>query len=197
MRKKLAGGAFIVAASLFAVHPSETITGENRQVNHTAKDVPTGEVRDQAPEKIPITLVQTIDGDTIKARVKGKVETIRYLLVDTPESKKPGTCVQPFAAEAFQRNNELVKEGSLSLELEEGTNRDAYCRLLAYVYVDGRSVQETLIKEGYARVAYIMDPPYKYLNLYKTDENLAKKSKLRIWGRKDYVSYMGFIGCVR
>ena len=33
--------------------------------------------------------METIDGDTIKARVKGKVETIRYLLVDTPESKKP------------------------------------------------------------------------------------------------------------
>jgi micrococcal nuclease len=195
MRKKLAGGAFIVAASLFAVHPSETITGGNSPVNHTTKDVFTGEVVDQAPEQIPITLVETIDGDTIKARVKGEVETIRYLLVDTPESKKPGMCVQPFAEEAFQRNNELVKEGSLSLELKEGTNRDAYDRLLAYVYVDGRSVQETLIKEGYARVADIMDPPYKYLTLFRKDENLARKSKLRIWETKDFVSYKGFIGC--
>jgi len=197
MRKKLAGGSFIVAASLFAVHPSETITVENRPVNHTAKDLLTGEVVDQAPEQITITLVETIDGDTIKARVKDKVETIRYLLVDSPESKKPGMCVQPFSEEAYLRNNELVKEGSLSLELEEGTNRDAYGGLLAYVYVDGRSVQETLIKEGYARVAYIMDPPYQYLNLFRTDENLARKSKLRIWGTKDYVSYKGFIGCVR
>ncbi|WHY69755.1 thermonuclease family protein [Neobacillus sp. SuZ13] len=197
MRKKLTGGAFIVAASLFAVHPLETITGENSPVNHTAKDVHTGEVVDRVREQIPITLVETIDGDTIKARVKGKVETVRYLLVDTPESKRPGMCVQPFAEEAFQRNNELVKDGSLSLEVEEGPSRDSYDRLLAYVYVDGMSVQEMLIKEGYARVAYIMDPPYKYLKLYKTDENLAKKNKLRIWGTKDYVSYKGFIGCVR
>lgn len=118
MKKKLAGGALIVAASLFAIHPSEIITSENRSVNHTPKDVPTGDVVDQAPEQIPITLVETIDGDTIKARVKGKVEIVRYLLVDTPETKKPGTCVQPFASEAFQRNNELVREGSLSLEVE-------------------------------------------------------------------------------
>ncbi|PFP28572.1 endonuclease [Bacillus sp. AFS073361] len=197
MKKKLAGGALIVAASLFAIHPSELITGENSSENHIPKNVPTGEVVDQAPEQIPFTLVETIDGDTIKARVKGKVEIVRYLLVDTPETKKPGMCVQPFAAEAFQRNNELVKEGSLSLEVEEGTKRDAYGRLLAYVFVEGQSVQETLIKEGYARVAYIMAPPYKYLNLYKTDENLAKKSKLKIWGTKEYVSYYGFIGCVR
>lgn len=197
MREKLAGGAFIVAAALFAVHPLETITVEYSPVNDTTIDAVAGVVVDRAPEQVPITLVETIDGDTIKARVKGKVETVRYFLVDTPESKKPGMCVQPYAVEAFQRNNDLVKEGSLSLEVEEGRTRDAYGRLLAYVYVDGKSVQETLIKEGYARVAYILDPPYKYLNLFRSDENLAKQSKLRIWSTKDYVSYKGFIGCER
>ncbi|NHC43525.1 thermonuclease family protein [Bacillus sp. MM2020_1] len=195
MRKNLVGGAFVVAATLFAVQPSETITTENNPVHDTTKEATTEIVVNREPEQIPITLVETIDGDTIKARVKGKVETVRYLLVDTPESKKPGMCVQPYAEEAFQRNNELVREGSLSLEVEEGPTRDTYGRLLAYVYVDGQSVQETLIKEGYARVAYIMDPPYKYLNLFRSDENLAKKSKLRIWSRNDYVSNKGFIGC--
>ncbi|MEH7159375.1 thermonuclease family protein [Neobacillus drentensis] len=146
-------------------------------------------------EQVPITLVETIDGDTIKARVNGKVETVRYLLIDTPESKKPGLCVQSFAEEAYQRNNELLRKGSLSLEVVEGPTRDSYGRLLAYVYVDGQSVQETLIKEGYARVAYIMDPPYKYLNLFRSDQKLAKKSRLKIWSRNDYVSYKGFIGC--
>src|SRR4051794_15534406 len=124
MRKKLAGGAFIVAAALFAVQPSETITVDNSPVNDLTKDAVAGAVADRALEQVPITLVETIDGDTIKARVKGKVETVRYLLVDTPESKKPGMCVQPYAVEAFQRNNELVKEGSLSLEVEKRTTRD-------------------------------------------------------------------------
>jgi len=54
MRKKLAGGAFIVAASLFAVHPSETITVENSPVNNTTKDVLPGELVDKASEQIPI-----------------------------------------------------------------------------------------------------------------------------------------------
>jgi micrococcal nuclease len=60
--------------------------------------------------------------------------------------------------------------------------------------VDGRSAQEKLLKEGFARVAYIMDPPYKYYNLFKTTENLAKRSKLMIWSRKDFVTTRGFNG---
>ncbi|MGX6443595.1 hypothetical protein ACWM35_10315 [Neobacillus sp. K501] len=30
--------------------------------------------------QVPITLIDIIDGDTIKIRVKSKVETVRYLL---------------------------------------------------------------------------------------------------------------------
>lgn len=93
------------------------------------------------------------------------METVRYLLIDTPESKKPGMCVQPFAREASQQNNQLIRNGRLTLEFEQGNQRDAYGRLLAYVYTDGQSVQEVLLKEGFARVAYIMNPPYISLHL--------------------------------
>jgi micrococcal nuclease len=143
-----------------------------------------------------ITLVETIDGDTIKVRVNGKVEKIRYLLVDSPESKKPEMCIQPFAKEAYLRNNQLVRSGRLTMEFEQGNSRHSYGRLLAYVYVDGKSVQETLLKEGFARVAYIINPPYKFLTSYRTDENLAKGNKLNIWSRKNYVSSWGFNGCL-
>lgn len=102
---------------------------------------------------------------------------MRYLLIDTPESKNPKTCVQLYAKEACLRNSELVKSGRLTLEFEQGNTRDSYGRLLAYVYVDGISNQETLLREGFARVAYIMDPPYKFLNRFKDKENLAKRAK--------------------
>jgi micrococcal nuclease len=125
-----------------------------------------------------------------------EVETVRYLLIDTPESKKPGLCVQPYAIEASDRNNQLVRNGRLTLEFEQGDQRDAYGRLLAYVYADGQSVQETLLKEGFARVAYILDPPYKYLADFKAAEAIAKKNKLKIWSRPNYVTNRGFNGCV-
>ncbi|WP_213145776.1 thermonuclease family protein [Neobacillus citreus] len=146
-------------------------------------------------DQFPVTLVETIDGDIIKVRVMGKIETDRYLLIDTPESKKPGRCVQPYAKEAFERNNELVKNGSLTLEVEPGNRRDGYGRLLAYVYVDGKSVQETLLKEGLARVGYMMDPPYKYLNLNKDNENQARRSQINIWSRSGFVTKWGIEGC--
>jgi micrococcal nuclease len=129
-------------------------------------------------------------------KVNGKVETVRYLLIDTPESKKPGMCVQPFAIEASQRNNQLIRNGRLTLEFEQGNRRDAYGRLLAYVYADGQSVGETLLKEGFARVAYIMNPPYKYLKDYKVAETKTKRNKLNIWSRPNYVTNRGFNGCV-
>jgi micrococcal nuclease len=62
--------------------------------------------------------------------------------------------------------------------------------------VDGTSVQETLLKEGFARVAFIMDPPYKFLPQYRSDENLAKRNRVNIWSRMDYVTSRGFVGCV-
>ncbi|MDY0407485.1 thermonuclease family protein [Virgibacillus soli] len=145
-------------------------------------------------KRVPVTLVRTVDGDTIKVRYKGKEENVRYLLIDTPESKKPGTCVQSFANEASERNKQLVNSGELTLEFEK-SERDKYGRLLAYVFVDGKSVQEILLKEGYARVAYIYEPPYKYLSAYQKAENVAKDSKRKVWSQVGFATERGFNGC--
>lgn len=122
--------------------------------------------------------------------------TVRYLLIDTPESKNPKTCVQLYAKEACLRNSELVNSGRLTLEFEQGNTRDSYGLLLAYVYVYGISIQESLLREGFARVAYIMDPPYKILNRYKDKENLANRGQVNIGSRTGYVTNRGFVGCV-
>jgi len=145
---------------------------------------------------VPVTLTRTVDGDTIKVMYNGKEETVRYLLVDTPEEKKPGTCVQNYAVSAYNKNKQLVNSGKLSLEFEtNGDKRDKYGRLLAYVFVDGKSVQEELIKDGYARVAYIYNPPYKYLSKYQSDEKMAENKHLNIWSLNGFVTDKGFNGC--
>lgn len=193
---------FITAATLLTIHTTPLHNEEIKPVGSLQQDkvktsysleekafvIPAGQ--------IPITLVDNIDGDTIKVRVNGKIKTVRYLLIDTPESKNPEMCIQPYAKEAFLRNTELVKSGTLTMELEQGNTRDSYGRLLAYVYVDGKSVQETLLKEGLARVGYIMNPPYKYLALYRDDESLAKRNKVNIWSRTNFVTKWGFSGCL-
>lgn len=148
-------------------------------------------------ELVDVTLDRAVDGDTIKVKYNGNVDTVRYLLVDTPESKKPDSCVQPYGEDASKRNKELVSDGKLQLEFDKGDHRDKYGRLLAYVYVDGKSVQETLLKEGLARVAYVYEPNTKYIDQFRKDEQEAKSEKLSIWSKNGYVTDKGFNGCVK
>jgi micrococcal nuclease len=189
MRKRTGGMAIIAAATCIAFYSLPI------QKEETAQEI-TVQIPYNQVSKLPITLIDIIDGDTIKVQVNGKVETVRYLLIDTPESKNPKTCIQLYAKEAFLRNSELVRSGKLTLEFESENTRDSYGRLLAYVYVDGESVQGTLLKEGYARVAYIMNPPYKYLDSYRKEENLAKRNSIIIWSRLNFVKSWGFNGCL-
>lgn len=198
MMKRLAGGVIITAGTLLTIYsspPQKEVIQEvflqkyENQETHLLKAEPLG-------NQVSITLIEAIDGDTIKVRFNGKVETVRYLLIDTPESKNPNMCVQPYAKEAYLRNSELVKSGKLTLEFEQGNTRDSYGRLLAYVFVDGESIQEKLLKEGYARVAYIMNPPYKYLELFREYESIAKSENINVWTRDNFIRELGFSGCI-
>jgi micrococcal nuclease len=190
MRKRTGAITMIAAAACITYFSEPLLKEENVQESHL-------QLSENQISEVPVTLVDIIDGDTIKVQVNGKIETVRYLLIDTPESKSPKTCVQLYAKEAFLRNSELVKSGKVTLEFEQGNIRDSYSRLLAYVYVDGESIQGTLLKEGYARVAYIMNPPYKYLEPFRDEENLAKKEKINIWSSWDFVTKWGFNGCLQ
>ena len=51
---------------------------------------------------------RVVDGDTIRVRLDGRSETVRYIGVDTPETKKPGTPVQCFGKQASRENERLV-----------------------------------------------------------------------------------------
>lgn len=143
-------------------------------------------------DQIPVTLVSTTDGDTIRVMYKGVNEPVRYLLIDTPETNHPRLGKQPFGTEAKERNRALVNSGNLTLEFDVGEKRDKYGRLLAYVYVDGKSVQGTLISEGLARVAYVYPPNTRHLTPYEEAQQVAKSKKLGFWAVEDYASDSGF-----
>ncbi|HET8863026.1 MAG TPA: thermonuclease family protein, partial [Solirubrobacterales bacterium] len=52
------------------------------------------------PASATAFVTRVIDGDTIEARTGGKVEDVRLIGVDTPETVKPGTPVQCFGPQA-------------------------------------------------------------------------------------------------
>ncbi len=99
------------------------------------------------------------------------------------QSNDKGINDNKYGEDASERNKELVNSGKLQLEFDEGDRTDKYGRMLAYVYVDGKSVQETLLKEGLARVAYVYEPNTKYIDQFKKDEQEAKSEKLSIWSK--------------
>ncbi|WP_041077134.1 thermonuclease family protein [Bacillus sp. OxB-1] len=150
---------------------------------------------EQSPTReglIPVELVKVIDGDTIKIIYEGKEQNVRYLLIDTPETNHPRLGKQPFGDEAKARNQELINSGTLEIEFDIGEQIDKYGRLLAYVYVDGESVQEKLLEEGLARVAYVYPPNTRHLDPYEKKQDAAKKKGLGIWSIEDYATDRGF-----
>lgn len=142
--------------------------------------------------QVPVKLVKTIDGDTIKVLYNGQEINVRYLLIDTPETNHPRLGKQPFGEEAKERNRQLVNSGALTLEFDIGERIDKYDRLLAYVYVDGKSVQKTLLAEGLARVAYVYPPNTRHLTPFEEAQKAAKKKGLGIWSIEDYATDSGF-----
>lgn len=59
-----------------------------------------------------------VDGDTIKVQVGEKVEIVRYIGVDTPETVHPRRPVEPYGKAASRFNTLLVDGKSVRLELD-------------------------------------------------------------------------------
>nr|WP_245947189.1 thermonuclease family protein [Bacillus taeanensis] len=140
-------------------------------------------------EGIPVTKV--VDGDTIKVQLNGKEETIRMLLIDTPETVHPNKPVQPFGPEASQFVKSKLEDQNVTLEMDI-SERDKYGRLLAYVYtMDGEMINERLLEEGLARVAYVFEPNTKYVdNFYKIQQQAQQEEK-GIWSMENYATDEG------
>src|SRR4051794_36009305 len=91
-----------------------------------------------AEDRIPATVLDFGDGDTIRVRPDGgQVVTVRLTGIDTPETKHPTKPVQCFGAEASPKTAKLLPIGA-SIGLEHDIQeRGRYGRTLAYVWPEG------------------------------------------------------------
>ncbi|KPB05090.1 thermonuclease family protein [Bacillus sp. CHD6a] len=143
-------------------------------------------------ERTEVPLVRVIDGDTIKVKINNKEENIRFLLIDTPETNHPRMDgPQPFGPEAKKFMEEFMQGGKVEIELDV-SERDHYGRILAYVYVNGVSAQEELLKRGLARVAYIFPPNTRYVDSYQVIQEKAQVEGIGIWSVENYAQEDGF-----
>lgn len=133
-------------------------------------------------KKIKVELDKCIDGDTISIKSNEIYTKVRFLAIDAPEIDKK----EPYSLEAKDYLCEQIKKGkSLYLEYDKKSDKvDKYDRTLAWVWIDDTLLQTELVKNGYAKVAYLYDE-YKYASELKKFEEYAKDNKLNIWS--DYI----------
>jgi micrococcal nuclease len=128
-------------------------------------------------EAFPVSDV--IDGDTIIID-DGKGTLVRYIGIDTPEIARQDSPGDPYSEEALEFNRKLVEGKSVRLEYDN-ERYDVYGRLLAYVYADGVSVNEELLRNGLATPLFI-EPNRKYREQFTRSASEAKKERRGIWG---------------
>jgi micrococcal nuclease len=139
-------------------------------------------------------VTEFVDGDTIKVDMNGKIETIRFIGMDTPETHDPRKPVECFGQAAAAHTKELIGDKAVRLEADQlSTNRDRYDRLLRYVYTaDGRLVEAEDIRDGYA-FAYTSFP-FSKLDEFRAYEKEAREANRGLWsGCQPYLDKDGHI----
>lgn len=132
------------------------------------------------PASAVARVVRVIDGDTIEARIGDRVEDVRLIGVDTPETVKPGVPVQCFGERASHFTKRLL-EGR-RVRLVPGVEpRDVYGRLLAYVRLGHRFVEAMLVRRGLARTLTI-PPNDRYAPLLHRIARRAALAGRGLWG---------------
>ncbi len=123
------------------------------------------------------------DGDTIDVRIDGSTERVRFIGIDTAETKKPNTPVQCYGPEASAFTAGLVAVGTQVRLVRDAEPRDPYGRLLAYVYrgTDGLFVNLELARLGYANVLSI-EPNTAHAGEFATAVAAARQQRLGLWG---------------
>jgi len=117
-------------------------------------------------------IVRVIDGDTMIILMNGNIQVrIRLADIDAPETG------QEFGEKSRLYLAEMVAGKAVRIEYEE---RDIYGRILGTIFVDGKNINEEMVRAGLAW-------EYKY-NKNKKIKELQKEAQNRginIWSSKN------------
>lgn len=111
-------------------------------------------------EALPYDIIKTIDGDTVlitapflPAPLKPTI-SLRISGVDTPEKSFRAHCLleQKKALDATDFTTHLIKQSKEKTVIIE--KPDKYFRLLGDIILDGKSLRESLLENGYAKPYY-------------------------------------------
>ena len=130
-------------------------------------------------------VTKVFDGDTIEVIEEGEkasgpdgpmARRVRYIGIDTAEVYPKVEC---FSLEAKKENEDLVLGKTVRLE-KDISETDQYGRLLRYVYIDDKFVNDELVKNGFAKF-FTFPPDVKYQDKFKESEKYARENRQGIW----------------
>lgn len=136
-----------------------------------------------------VTLEKCVDGDTATFKdTKGNTYKTRFLAIDTPETVHPTKKIEPYGKDASTYTCDfLTSAKEIKLETDPASDKeDVYGRLLAWVFVDGVLLQNSLIEKGLAEVDYLYGD-YKYTKILQDTQEIAKQNKVGIWSEEEKV----------
>lgn len=128
-------------------------------------------------------VLRVVDGDTLKVRVDGRVETVRLLGIDTPESKRPGAPVECGSRRAGAELRQLV--AGRAVELHGDASQDAedrFGRMLAYVELDGEDVGKAMVASGWAKPYVYRGVPFERAGAYRDAARSARTQGAGVYG---------------
>lgn len=130
-------------------------------------------------EKVHVKRV--VDGDTLIAINEQNEELkVRLIGIDTPETVKPNTPVQPYGKEASDYSKAQLEDMDVYLEYDK-EQEDQYGRTLAYLWLNKNTMHnEQLVQKGLAREKYYA-PNGKYRKVFQQAEEQAKDNNENIW----------------
>ena len=179
----------LVFVITFAVHfysksPALPLAGfegaTSRVVPNCASD-PNFNPDDKGIESATATVMRVIDGDTVDVNLNCKIETIRFIGMDTPETVDPRKPVQCFGKEASDNTKAILTGKTVVLQFDPTQDRrDKYGRLLAYIILDGVNIDKELVQQGFAR-EYTYKIPYEYQSQFRAAQKEAKAAGTGLW----------------
>jgi micrococcal nuclease len=159
--------------------PQPTTTEQKPEIKDEPTEEELAELEKEKQRNYWHRVVRVIDGDTVKAEVDGKTESIRLVGIDAPEFTSKTEC---FGKRATDKAKEFLEGKWIQLEKDESqSDRDKYGRLLRYVWFDeGTDFGKRIIEEGYA-YEYTYNTPYDKQDEYKETQKYAKSKSHGLW----------------
>jgi micrococcal nuclease len=125
-------------------------------------------------------VLRVVDGDTLLLR-KDRLR-VRLQGVDTPETVKENSPIEPWGPEATAYTERFVRDANNRVELTvDGEGVDRYGRHLAFVWHEGRLLNEELIAAGLARAMLAYDYSQGMKDRLRAAQDKARREKRGIW----------------